>query len=172
MWRRTGNGQHMALNLRTNRGMAVSALAACAVIGGTSPVWATSGSPNGAKSDAQRAVAAQQRETATIAALRSEVVQLKTALLTEQAAMAREQAAVKASTDAARAAKREAAHDARAASKARAAKVRATKRAAASSVSPSSITSASTDPRVSGHRCDHSDPAGFHSHDSRGHWKH
>ena len=73
----------MSRSGRINKSTAVGALAACAVIGATSPVWADSGSSG--SSDTGQATSAQ--DTAVIAALRGEVGKLKTQLHMEDIAL-------------------------------------------------------------------------------------
>jgi hypothetical protein len=68
---------------RINKSTAVGALAACAVIGATSPVWADSGS-SGSSDPGQ---AASEPDAAVISALRAEVVKLEAQLQADNAAL-------------------------------------------------------------------------------------
>jgi hypothetical protein len=74
----------LAMSSRINKSSAVGALAACAVVGATSPVWADSGS-SGTPEAPNQATSAQQQ--AVIAALRAEVDKLRALLKADSAAL-------------------------------------------------------------------------------------
>jgi hypothetical protein len=162
----------MAINLRSNRTMAVGALATCAVIGASSPVWAGSGSPS---------AASDQPNAATIANLRSEVAQLTSALQTDQSALVKERAAVASAVHAAHEADQFAAREANKAHKAKAAKARAFKdhgtnlTRAVTSTGPADIAVPMTDSRATGHPCHHGFGDPSHANDGHRHnggWRH
>jgi hypothetical protein len=137
----------LSMSSRINKSTAVGALAACAVVGATSPVWADSGS-SGTPDAPNQATSAQQQ--AVISALRAEVDKLQAQLKADAAAL----------RDATQAASREA--RALEAAKAEIARLKA----ASADVTPDSRTSTLTvpaddnhfDPAARGfanHRCHH-----------------
>lgn len=98
----------MTFSLRSNRGIAVSAVATCAVIGATTPVWASSGSSHGSDAQTRRALALVKNDAATIAALRAEIDQLKATVAHDRVALSKQRHAVAAATRTARLTKHQA----------------------------------------------------------------
>jgi hypothetical protein len=77
----------MLTPVRARKTALIGAIAACAAIGATSPVWAGTGSsPSPATVGDQTTTA----DAATIAAMQAHVAQLKTTLASDEAALARE----------------------------------------------------------------------------------
>ncbi|HVS67622.1 MAG TPA: hypothetical protein VHE56_03655, partial [Mycobacteriales bacterium] len=92
--------------MRINKTTTVGAVAACAVIGATSPVWADSGS--GTSSNDQTAGAAEQ--AAVLNALQAEIAKLKDEVKADENALQAATQAAKAEADALAKARAAAAH--------------------------------------------------------------
>lgn len=76
----------MSTSSRRRNGIAISTLAACALIGGTSPVWAGTGG-HAASTTPTAASSASSPDAATIALLRAEVAKLSNQLTTDRLAL-------------------------------------------------------------------------------------
>jgi hypothetical protein len=74
----------MLTPMRARKGALIGAVAACAAIGATSPVWAGTGS---SPSPAPAAGQTTSADAATIAALQAQISQLKTTLNTDEVAL-------------------------------------------------------------------------------------
>jgi hypothetical protein len=90
------------VSMRINKTTTIGAVATCAVIGATSPVWADSGSGTSAQPTAQQA--------AVINALKAEIAKLETQLQSDQTALHTALSAVQAQRHALTKARVEAAH--------------------------------------------------------------
>lgn len=165
----------MPMTSRINKSTAVGAIAACAVIGATSPVWADSGSGGASTSSDTGQTTTSTQDNAVISALRAEIAKLQAQLKSEDLAL--------------RDATHAAAKEARALESARAeiAKLESAANSADTTPAPAVVVPAGVPavdhhrdpaavPGFAGHRCHHGDPgradfgpvAGYDGHHSYG----